>query len=283
MPVAVGAAATAGWVVDLRGGLASCSTSAPASSPLVIRDMVVTVLLNALLALPVFTRLVRRVLRPVAGGDPLELAPPPASAAPRPARSGCAGWRSSRDVPRQRQAPALTPQLALRVRRSSAAIALVAVRDHLLPPLVPPGAVRRPLPGRGERQPRARDQGAGAARRDRRPQRPHAGGQPAGARGEDHAPTSCPRTRAERAGSTGGSAGCSRCARARSRTAVEPAAEGAAVLHGRPSSRTCPTSSPEYLARAPGRTSRGVDVERVFLRQYPHKRSARTCSARSAR
>ena len=41
-------------------------------SPLVIRDMVLTVLLNALLSLPVFF-LVRRVLRPSLAVDPLEL------------------------------------------------------------------------------------------------------------------------------------------------------------------------------------------------------------------
>ena len=41
-------------------------------SPLVIRDMVVTILLNALLALPVFAGC-RRVLRPALAVDPLEL------------------------------------------------------------------------------------------------------------------------------------------------------------------------------------------------------------------
>ena len=41
-------------------------------SPLVIREMVVTVLLNALLALPVFAG-TRRLLRPALAVDPAEL------------------------------------------------------------------------------------------------------------------------------------------------------------------------------------------------------------------
>jgi hypothetical protein len=41
-------------------------------SPLVIRDAIVTVLLNTLLALPVFTG-ARRLLRPVLRFDPLEV------------------------------------------------------------------------------------------------------------------------------------------------------------------------------------------------------------------
>ena len=41
-------------------------------SALVIRDMIVTTLLNALIALPVFV-LVRRVLRPVLAVDPIDV------------------------------------------------------------------------------------------------------------------------------------------------------------------------------------------------------------------
>jgi hypothetical protein len=41
-------------------------------SPLVIRDMILTVLLNALLTLPIFTGC-RRLLRPALAVDPLEL------------------------------------------------------------------------------------------------------------------------------------------------------------------------------------------------------------------
>ena len=46
-----------------------------------------------------------------------------------------------------------------------------AVRDRLLPALVPAGALRRRVPGRGQQQPRARRPRRGAARRDPRPQR----------------------------------------------------------------------------------------------------------------
>ena len=88
MPIAVGAAATGGWVRRVRRRVASCSTSARAVSPLVIRDMIVTVLLNALLALPVFPA-VRRLLRPVLAVDPLERAPPP----PPPREAGPLGLR----------------------------------------------------------------------------------------------------------------------------------------------------------------------------------------------
>jgi rod shape-determining protein MreD len=71
VPVVVGAAATAGWVVTFAAVSFMLDVGARVS-PLVIRDMVVTVLLNALLALPVFV-VVRRVLRPSLAVDPLEL------------------------------------------------------------------------------------------------------------------------------------------------------------------------------------------------------------------
>ncbi len=71
LPVAVGAAATAGWVLTFAAVSFMLDVGARVS-PLVIRDMVVTVLLNALLALPVFV-VVRRVLRPSLAVDPLEL------------------------------------------------------------------------------------------------------------------------------------------------------------------------------------------------------------------
>jgi len=62
LPIAVGAAATAGWV----GAFAAVSFMLDIGatvSPLVIREMTVTVLLNALVALPVFAAC-RRVLGP---------------------------------------------------------------------------------------------------------------------------------------------------------------------------------------------------------------------------
>ena len=68
MPIPVGAAATAGWVVALGAVAFMLDIGAPVS-PLVLRDMVVTVLLNALLALPVFA-VARTLLRPPLAADP---------------------------------------------------------------------------------------------------------------------------------------------------------------------------------------------------------------------
>jgi hypothetical protein len=69
--VPVAAAATAGWVVGFAAVSFMLDVGARVS-PLVIRDMVLTVLLNALLAIPVFM-LIRRLLRPSLAVDPLEL------------------------------------------------------------------------------------------------------------------------------------------------------------------------------------------------------------------
>jgi rod shape-determining protein MreD len=71
LPVAVGAVATAAWVVAFAAVSLMLDIGARVS-PLVIRDMIVTVLLNALLALPIFTG-VRRLLRPSLAKDPFEL------------------------------------------------------------------------------------------------------------------------------------------------------------------------------------------------------------------
>ena len=69
LPLAVGAAATAGWVVAIAGVSFMLDVGATVS-PLVLREMLVTVLLNTLIALPVFA-LCRRLLRPVLVVDPL--------------------------------------------------------------------------------------------------------------------------------------------------------------------------------------------------------------------
>jgi rod shape-determining protein MreD len=71
MPLAVGSAATAAWVVAFAAVSLMLDIGARVS-PLVIRDMVLTVLLNALLALPIFTGC-RKLLRPSLAVDPLEL------------------------------------------------------------------------------------------------------------------------------------------------------------------------------------------------------------------
>jgi rod shape-determining protein MreD len=71
MPIPVGAAATAAWVTAFAAVSLMLDIGARVS-PLVLRDMVVTVLLSALLALPVFTGS-RKLLRPVLAVDPLEV------------------------------------------------------------------------------------------------------------------------------------------------------------------------------------------------------------------
>jgi len=71
LPVAVGTLATAAWVVAFAAVALMLDIGARVS-PLVLRDMVMTILLNAVLALPVFTGC-RRLLRPALAVDPLEL------------------------------------------------------------------------------------------------------------------------------------------------------------------------------------------------------------------
>jgi rod shape-determining protein MreD len=70
LPVAVGAAAAAGWVTAFAAVSFMLDVGATVS-PLVIREMVVVVVLAAVLALPVFAG-VRRVLRPSLAVDPLD-------------------------------------------------------------------------------------------------------------------------------------------------------------------------------------------------------------------
>ena len=71
LPIPVGAAATAAWVTAFASVSMMLDIGARVS-PLVLRDMVVTVLLNALLAFPVFAG-IRRLLRPSLVVDPLEV------------------------------------------------------------------------------------------------------------------------------------------------------------------------------------------------------------------
>ena len=71
LPLAVAAVATGGFMVAFAAVSFMLDVGASVS-PLVIRDAIVTTLLNVLLALPVFTG-VRKVLRPVLRVDPLAL------------------------------------------------------------------------------------------------------------------------------------------------------------------------------------------------------------------
>jgi rod shape-determining protein MreD len=71
LPVVVGTLATAAWVVAFAAVALMLDIGARVS-PLVLRDMILTVLLNAVLALPVFAGC-RKLLRPALAVDPLEL------------------------------------------------------------------------------------------------------------------------------------------------------------------------------------------------------------------
>ncbi len=165
--------------------------------------------------------------------------------------------------------PSLTPQLALRVAIiggiALVAFALVFFRLWYLQVLSGDKYARR-----GQRQPGARDQGAGPARRDRGPQRQGAGGQPHRPGRARDAQDAARQARASGATSTAAWAGCSDLSAAADRAAG-----------GRASSRRCPTRRPRS-----SRTSRrrlvyylfenqedfpGVTVEQVFLREYPHR------------
>ena len=102
--------------------------------------------------MPVYA-LVRRWLLPVLPEDPRRRrrrAYTTGGLLPADARTDAAP-----DPARTTARPPITPQLALRVAGAGRR-RLRAVRDHLLPPVVPAGARRRPVPAAGARQPRAR-------------------------------------------------------------------------------------------------------------------------------
>jgi rod shape-determining protein MreD len=71
MPIPVGAAATAGWVVAF-GAVSFMLDIGTDVSALIFRDMVTTVAINSIVAVPVFA-VCRRVLRPSLLVDPFEL------------------------------------------------------------------------------------------------------------------------------------------------------------------------------------------------------------------
>ena len=103
--------------------------------------------------------------------------------------------------------PTLTPQLAFRVAViGGVALMAFAVIFFRLWYLQVLSGDR--VPGRGQGQPRPRDQGAGAARRDRRPQRPRARGQPHRPGARDQPGQAARATPASGARSTSGSASC---------------------------------------------------------------------------
>jgi rod shape-determining protein MreD len=71
MPIPVGALATLGWTVAFAAVSFMLDVGASVS-PLVLRDMLLTIALNTVLAIPVFA-VCRRVLRPALLVDPLDL------------------------------------------------------------------------------------------------------------------------------------------------------------------------------------------------------------------
>ena len=71
MPIPVGAAATAGWVAAY-GAVSFMLDIGTDVSPVIFRDMIATVAINSIVAIPVFA-VCRRVLRPSLAVDPFEL------------------------------------------------------------------------------------------------------------------------------------------------------------------------------------------------------------------
>ena len=228
--------------------------------------MIVTVLLNALLALPVFAGC-RRLLRPVLVVDPLELRRRRQRRRARPARSACGGWRSGMYLDNDSRRPTLTPQLALRVAIiggiALVAFAVVFFRLWYLQVL---SGDKYEAEAKGNQ--RAQDQGAGAARGDRGPRGPRAGGQPHRPGGARSRPTSCPRTRRARARSTGASAKLLGMRAARIERRVD---EQLKALPFSPATvkQDVPQTASMYIVESQ-EDFRGVDVEQVFLREYPH-------------
>ncbi len=190
-----------------------------------------------------------------------------------------------------------------------------AVRDRLLPPVVPAGAVRRPVPAAGARQPRARASRPGAARRDPRPQRQRARREPrrdrrrsstraaaAGrarrrgdvgpaddrARQAPEGPARASRSRSRRRRRRSSSARSrSLAARARHVAAHDPAS---AISPAR--SSTLPYANVRVKVDVASQSMRnyllehqrgfpGVAVQRVYLRRYPRGHAG--CAAARAR
>ena len=113
LPLAVGAAATGGFVVTFAAVSFMLDVGASVSA-LVIRDAIVTTLLNVLLALPVFTGIAQAAAAGAEGRPARGAPPPPAAARDRPARPAGPGGLAAVYLDNERR-PTLTPQLAFRV------------------------------------------------------------------------------------------------------------------------------------------------------------------------
>ena len=231
-------------------------------SPLVIREMIVddpAERAAGAAGLPGCPPL----LRPVARGRPARAAPPPPAAARgRPARPARARRSRALMYLDDDRRPTLTPQLALRVAiLGGVALVMFAIvffrlwylqvlsGDHYLAEA---------------NDNRVREiKVAGAARRDRRPQRPRAGRQPLGAGGRDRARQAARRPAERHAALQAPRRACSACAGARS---SRRARQLRRCRSRRRSSR--PTSPLDVVDLCPGArtTFPGVTVEQVFLR-----------------
>ena len=172
VPLAVGAAATAAAMVGYSLMQFLLGVDAPVSF-LLAREILATVLLNGVIAhAGLRGRAPRAAARPARGPAP---APAPGLHDRRPL---AALARMIDPGPQSTSAAAADHAAARAARRRAGRHRLRALRDHLLPPVVPAGAVGRPVPPAGARQPRARAARAGAARRHPRPQRPRARREP---------------------------------------------------------------------------------------------------------
>ena len=213
----------------------SCSASRRRCRCCCCARILITIVLNTLLALPVYA-LTRRVLAPLPARRPA----PPAAARVHDRRAEPALEGLSRLPPSlEERRPPITPQLAVRVAVLGG-LRVRAVRDRLLPPVVPAGALRRGLRQPGAREPRAQDPHRGAARRHRRPQR-HDARQDRAAAVVQIVPTAAARGRA--AGRRGLPQGGALALRAR--------APRAAASRCATSSAACASPSAPRTARAP--------------------------------
>ena len=150
VPIAAGAAATAVATVGYSIMQLLLGVDAPVTFGLV-REILATILLNAVIATPVMAAR-PPAPRPRAARGP---APPPAArlhdGRAVPAEAGVTAARAGR--------PRTGAPRSARRWRCACRARLRGLRDlrrHLLPPLVPAGPLGRPVPGPGARQPDAR-------------------------------------------------------------------------------------------------------------------------------
>ena len=150
--------------VRLRRSCSSCSASTCRSRCCWCARSCSRSCSDTLLALPVYA-LVRRILLPVPPRRPAPPPPPGLHDRRAVARSRAPSARCPRRAPPDDLAAARAARGDPRRRR------VRAVRDHLLPAVVPAGALGRDLRVPGRAEPRPQDPHRGAARQHRRPQR----------------------------------------------------------------------------------------------------------------